>query len=529
MKSKIIILILFFTVLNLESLAQTPSVKINDNRIVGKNYSLQSEILANEFEFEKRINHSFVDSISGYATLELRKLSKNGKVLDLKGLIFVFDLKSKTVKWSKKIDHSISGFNQYNDIFIFSKGNKISRLNIENGSTMWEIKNDLYYVDTAKKIGIGYKYNGLTGNIHTLEGINMETGETIWQRELKREYGWNKIISLNESDLLVVAGGLHLININTGVGWDYETVTGKKDYTETVAKNAGGIALGVLTGTYIFSSGSNLVRDVVSNTIIDSSTIYFASKEKLVSLNISDGTLNWSYPLPEESTSKSSLIAQDSTLVLINKGYANWGNKRIDFGEPFMLKINKATGQKIYFESLNKKKKPIYDMKIEKDSLLYLFNDELVKYALKDGLKGHSKSFDIETYGKLNFFIGSQLYSKASDYQPKYATIHDSINYFVQTSLGKTLKMDEKFNIMSEYNFDDMYLRHSIFKNYTFINKGKQTIILDSDNNAVGELNVSFDFYTVGDHLFDVTDNHFIEVDLTQIIDLKTTDSSIDY
>lgn len=524
MKIKIFVLILFLTIPNVKSLAQTSSVEVLNNRIIGKNYSLQNDIMANEFVFEKRIHHSYVDSVSGFATLELRKLSKNGKVLDLNGLIVVFDLKSKTIKWTKKFDHSISDFKQYGDIIIFSKGNKISRLNIENGIPMWEIKNDLYYVDPNKKIGIGYKYNGLAGNIHTLEGINMDTGETIWQKELNREYGWNKIICLNETDLLVVAGGLHNININTGVGWDYETVTGKKDYTETIAKNVGGIALGVLTGTYLFSTGSNLVRDIVSNTIIDSSTIYIASKEKLVSLNKSDGTINWSYPLPEESMSKSILIEHNTSLVLINKGYAYWGNKHIDFGEPFMLKINKANGQKFYFESLNRKKNPIFDFKVEKDSLLFLFNDELAKYALKDGLKGQSKTFDKETYGNLNFFVGSQLYSKASDSHPIYATIHDSINYFVQTSLGKTLKMDKKFNILSEYNFDDMCLRHSIFKNYTFINKKEQTIILGPYNNPIGELNVSFDFFIIEKYLYEVKDNKFIEVDLSQIIDFNTTD-----
>ena len=179
---KTIVSILFLTILSLKSFAQTTTFEVLNNRIVGKNYVLQNDIIANEYVFEQRIHHSYVDSISGYATLELRKLSKNGKVLNLNGLIVVFDLNKKIVKWTKKIDHSVSSFNQYGDIIIFTKGNKISRLNIENGSPMWEIKNDLYYVNPIKKIGLGYKYNGLAGHLHTLEGINMETGETIWQK-----------------------------------------------------------------------------------------------------------------------------------------------------------------------------------------------------------------------------------------------------------------------------------------------------------------------------------------------------------
>lgn len=521
---KTIVKILFLTILSIKTTAQTTSVEVLNDKIVGKNYILQNDILATEFVFEKRIHHYYIDSITGYATLELRKLSKNGKVLNLDGLIVVYDLKSKTVKWTKKIDHSVSNYDQYGNIIIFSKGNKIIRLNIEDGSSMWEIKNNLYYVDPIKKIGLGYKYNGLAGHLHTLEGINMDNGETIWQRELSREYGWNKIIKLNESNLLVVAGGLHYLDINTGLGWDYETVTGKKDYTETVAKNVGGIALGVLTGTYLFASGSNLVRDVVSNPLIDSTTIFLASKEKMVSLNKNDGTINWSYLLPEESTSKSTLMEQDSTLVLINKGYAYLGNKLIDFGEPFLLKINKATGQKMYFESLNKKKNPIYDLKIENDSLKLLFTDELANYSLNNGFKGPSRQFNQETYGSLGFFVGTQLYSKNSDSIPRYETIFDSINNFVQTSRGKTLKLDNRFNILSEFNFDDMYLRQIVFKNYTFINKGEQTIILDPDTNPVGELNIPFEFSMIGNYLYYIKGNHLIEVDLSQLFDFNSTE-----
>ena len=516
MKSRIFTIALLLIILQLYA-QNTPIESIN-KKVVGKNFILQNNINANEFNFSKRIHRLYIDSISGYATIQLRKLSKNGKLLGVNGQIIVYDLKNQKIKWTKKIDYSNSSLRQYNDIIILSKGNNSIRLDNENGSTIWKIKNDFYYVDPSEKIGIGYKYNGLGGHLHTLERIDLKNGNTIWERELNREYGWNKIKTLNESDLLIVAGGLHVLNKKTGLGWDYETVTGKKDYTETIAKNVGGIALGVLTGTYVVSSGSNLVRDINSNVIIDSINIYFASKEKLSKINRVDGSIVWSYNLPEKLMSKSSILEKDSTLLLLNKGYAYWKNKSINFGEPFMLLIDKITGKKIYYKTFDEKENPIYDSKLENDSLLLLFSNKLEKYTLKNGSLVSSKSFNSEQFGTFKFFIANQLYTKSDDPILKYHTLNDSVNYFAQTSLSKTLKIDTNLNLLHEYDFEDLYLVKTSKINNTFLNKGDITIIIDLNGHPIAELNMSFPFTIFGNKLYGIKENQLLEVDLTELM-----------
>ncbi|GGK29976.1 hypothetical protein GCM10007962_25310 [Yeosuana aromativorans] len=523
MKNNITILISLFIALN--SFSQNISTEVlNKTKIVGKNLIQQKDIVANEFVFNERIYRSYVDSLTGYATLQLRKLSKNGKVLSLKGLVVVYDLKNKSVKWTKKIDYSMSSIQQYGDILILSKGNKIIRLNIENGDPMWDIKNDLYYVNINKKIGVGYAYNGLTGSIHTLEGINLNTGESLWQKELKRDYGWNKIIKTDASNLLIVAGGMHSLNIETGSGWDYETKTGKKDYTETIAKNVGGLVLGALTGTYVVSSGSNLVRDVLSNTIMDSTNIYMASKEKLACINKSDGTVTWSYQLPDESTSKSSLIVRDSSLVLINKGYAFWRDKTIDFGDPFILEVNKLTGAEIAFKNLMEKDNPIVDYKVKNDSLLLLFGDKITCFSLQDKAIKYTKTFDSETYGNLTFFSGDRLYTKNTDPELHYNLLSDSTHYFVQTSKGKTLKLDKDFNELKTFDFDNLYLIQNTINGHKFINQDNSTIILDSNNKPIGELSLSFYFRIINNTIYETNENSLLEIDLNQLLNTDNSD-----
>lgn len=163
--------------------------------------------------------------------------------------------------------------------------------------------------------------------------------------------------------MIVVAAGLHSININNGKGWDYNTITGKKDYSGTVAANAVGVAAGLLTGTFIMSTGHNLVRDVVSNSLVDSSYIYFASKEQLSKIDKQTGEIAWKYPFPNDLASKSSLFMNEDIVFMINKGYAFMGYRQLDFGKPFIAAFDRETGKQKYLTLINVKKTQSLDLR----------------------------------------------------------------------------------------------------------------------------------------------------------------------
>lgn len=516
---KNILLLSLLILVVLESIGQTSKIVVLLNeKTIGKNLVLQKEIKANEYVFPKRIYDSHVDSTLGYATFQLRKLSKNGKVLDITGIIAVYDLTNKTVKWSKKIDYSRENLNQYNSFIFQTKGNKTISLNIENGEEIWDVKNYFYYVNPNKKIGVGYKHKGLVGDNHTLEGINLANGTTIWEKELNNDYGWNKISQLNDSTLLISAAGLHQLNLKNGQGWDYNTITGKKDYTETVAKNVAGIALGVLTGTAIISSGNNLVKDVLSNEITENNNIYLASKEQIVKLNKLNGTVFWSQNLSKDLTSKSSIFIKDSLLYMINKGYAYWGNKRIDFGAPFIAAYNKENGEPYFFTSIDEKKNPILDFKLVKNKLVLIFKDKITINSLDNGAELFSKPFIVDELGELRFFIGDRLYKNRNDFELSNLVASDTSKYFVQTNKSKSLELDDAFNITNQYDSNQLYFHYLTYQDYKFLVKGNQTIMIDKEGKKIAELDVSENAYIVGNKLYDVNDSRFLEIDLLEII-----------
>lgn len=518
MKTRILFLLFLFIIVPITAQSSKFNVLYEENPI-GVSSKLKKEIIAKEYTFPKRIHEIYVDTISGYITAQLRKLSKKGKVLDLSGILMVYDIEKNEVKWTKKVKFSTSYINQYNQLITQSKGNKSISLNIENGDELWECKNDFYYINPKKGIGIGYKNNGLAGNNHLLEGISLKTGNTIWERELKREYGWNKKIQLNDSTLLVASSGLHTINIFNGSGWDYETVTGKKDYSETIAKNTAGVLLGVLTGTYVTSSGPNVVTDVVSNIIFDSTNFYIASKEKISQVDKLSGKINWSTNLPEDLTSKSTIFRNGNTLYIINSGFAYWGRKRIDFGQPFIMGLNMNTGNELFFTPINTKKDFLLDFKVSNNSILVIFKDRVIIYSLNDGSIMKSKSFNTDELGGLKFFVGSSIYIKDNESFFKNLALSDSSKYYIQTNKGKTIVLDSELNNIDEIEFNQLYFNFGNFKDMIFLGNDDETIILDKNNQEIANLKVSFDAFILGEKLYYFKNEKLFIVDLTAIFE----------
>jgi hypothetical protein len=496
--------------------AQTDLLILNNESIAGKNYKTNSEFKAKEYIFPERIDNSFVDTTTNLLTVQLRGTSKNGKWLNNSGNVILYDLSNKKEKWAKKINYQQSNIEQFDNVLIQTIANKSYCLNVENGENMWEVKNTIYYVDHLQKIGIGYKFKMSSGYTNTLEGIDLTNGNPIWKREISREYSWNDIFHLNDSIIVVAAAGLHSINLKNGTGWDYNTITGEKDYTVTNAANVVGAALGVLTGTFVMSTGSNLVRDIVSNILVDSTNIYFASKEKIASLD-HNGQVKWTFPLSKDLASKSSIFVRDSILYMINKGYAFMGYRQLDFGTPFIASFNKNTGKQIFFSSINGKKDQISGYKIDNDTILLVFKDRVAKYSMNNGSIILGKSFDLATSGELRYFIGSQVYLKTdSTYNPIDST--DSTKHFLYTKTGKILVLNDKLDITGQIESDQLYVNYLKTKKYKFLAKNNETIVIDNKNKKVADLKASNKAILIDSKLYDMQEKSFLEIDISDLV-----------
>jgi len=484
----------------------------------GKNLLSQKPIIGKEYILPERIQDFQIDTVNNYLTLQLRNLSKNGKWLENKGNVVRFDLEKNTLKWSKKITYQVESIEQYGGITIYSKGGKSYCLDNETGNQLWEVKNSVLFADPIEKIGLGYKIKQFKDPDNTLEGINLENGEVIWQRGINREYSWNDVFYINDSTLIIAAAGLHTLNVNDGKGWDYFTITGKKDYSASAVGTGLGLASALLTGYGSITTGYNLIRGIVSNIIIDSINIYFASKEKISKLDI-NGNVIWSTLLPDDLTSNSAILLNNDRLFMINKGYAFMGYRQLNFGTPFFAAFNLNTGEKIFLETIsNEKKEFINDYDINGDTIFFVFNNRISSYSIENGILISNKEFDIEKYGDLKYFVGGHVFIKQDTIYASLLELNPH-RYYLYTKSGKTLILNRNLETEGEINNDQFYVYYLKKGDFRFIAKENKTFILNPMGNVVAEISTSRESKFLNNKLFDKHENSFIEIDLGDLID----------
>jgi len=516
MKNILIVVLLFISSI---SFSQKNKFKVNTNKIVlGKNLITNSDIYGIKYNFSERIQKTYLDTISNFLTVQLRGISKNGKWLNNKGTVLQYNLKNKKVLWTKKILYQANSLQQFSNTIIFTKMTKSYCLNTLTGNELWQVKNDIYYVDPKSNIGIGYNFKNSNNYPNRLEGIDLKNGNIIWKKELNREYGWNSVLQTNDSTIIVVAAGLHALNTNTGKGWDYNTITGKKNYKVPVVANVVGVVAGVLTGTFVTSVGHNLVRGVVSNTLIDSSFIYFSSKEQLAKVNKQTGEVVWKHPFAKDLASKSSIFLNDNLVFLVNKGFAYMGYKQLKFGKPFIAAFDKQTGEKKFLTLTKDENNPILSYKILGNTIYLVFKNRLAKYSKDSGTLIKDKIYSKDSLGELRYFVGNQVF--VNDKNNDFISLNKSYKtkIFVFTSSGKILLIDDQLNIIKTLDYKDLSLDYLHIKNYKFIAKDNKTLIINNEGTIVAELKVSSKAYLIGYTLYDKQNDNFVAIDLKEII-----------
>ena len=480
----------------------------------GFNYAQNAEIQAIEYSFPERIDEFKIDTVSGIASILLRGLSKNGKYLNNTGTFVLYDLNEQKPVWSRKINFQNENMAVVGSQVLLLKVGKVVGMNKITGAEAWTSKTRIYYADKKNQVGVGYKYNALNALSDNLEGVNMQTGSTIWKRDLDQTYGWDDIRRLNDSVILITSTGLHAVNLKTGLGWDYKTPTGKKQTGEAVAKGVGSVVLGVLTGVTVIPN-IDIITGIVSNTLVDSSGIYLASSEKISRLN-PDGNIVWSNELPKEMCSASDIFRDKGFVYLINKGYAYENGKMRDYGHPFVAVYKENDGSQVFFRNFDEKKLMLNDVFIQNDTINLLFHNKFVQLSQKNNTILAEKTFNTEITGYLYRFANSKTYLQENDmFVPARK---DKSKYLVSTSNGNVLMLNDKLETEEELyknTFHKLFYQKGSKK--LLYNDGNMNAV-DNDGKRLAEIKISSKIYLKGKKLYEVDGKILREIDLKELI-----------
>lgn len=510
MKNLFALVLILFTMLS-----YSQKIRIETSELpMGKNLLTNEVIHGTQYSFPLRIYQHHIDTISGYLTAQLRKTSSNGLYYKDNGYIFQYDLLNKEFLWRKKMFYPTSSLQQYSNQMIYSTGNASFCLDIHTGDKLWRVSKVLYYADPINNVGLGYSREQTSNK---LKGFSLKDGDNLWKRKIDRSYAWNDFFYIDDSTLLIVAAGLHTVNLNTGLGWDYEAITGDKDYTAAAVTSAVGILAGVLTGTFVVSTGYDLVRDIVSNVLRDEGDLYFASKHKIARIDKSTGHSKWEYHFSDDLLSKSYIFSDDSLIYMVNWGVARRGNKPIIYGKPFIAALYKETGDLKFLTIVNSVDEEILNYQVNENELVLVLDKRVLKYSIYSGelIMEKNSSDKSDNY---RGFLARNMYTQTKGNKYISLTDSDTTAMFLYNDKDETIVIDHMLNQKKIIEYDSLYIFYLATENHKFIASNGKTKVINNDGEMVAELNVSREGTLIGNTLYDRKGESFMSVDISEII-----------
>lgn len=509
---------LFFTTLLLMFVLHVAGqfIKTNTGVIVGTDLISGQSITGTTYEFKDKIFDCQLDTTFQTMTLQLRGLSKNGKYLNNKGVLASFDLNSKDINWTREVYFGNTSIEQYKNVLFYNVGyGSTTRVEMTTGKDLWNSKVLIYSTIPDLNIAFGYKYNSFAQTFsEKLSCVDLISGKVRWERKIDKSYGWDGIINLNDTAILIIASGLHHLNLETGKGWDYDVKTGVKDYSKTVGANVAGAVLGLLTGSFVISTGHDLVSNLVSNIVTDSLHIYFASKEYITCLSF-DGRVKWRTELPKE-TSRSTLLIDSTKVYLINMGDAKYNGKDCNFGEPYFAIFDKNSGYEQSLSLFKMKKNPVLSYVAGKDSFDLIFKDRAICYSLKNndyktilydaGLTGEFE-YDVSKFA--TYIKSDSIFQSLYEFDPRAI--------YLMSNKGYVVKLNQEMEFERKIDLSELYICKWINESNSFLHHDNTIFVINNAGKVVAELNLGKRIFEYQDKLYAVEANVLTEIPLNKL------------
>jgi len=263
------------------------------------------------------------------------------------------------------------------------------------------------------------------------------------------------------------------------------------------------------------------VSDIVSNALGDSTSLFLASKNEISRIDKQSGKTLWKDNLPKNMTSSSSLFMNDTTVFMVNKGYAYMGNRGLYYGRPFIAAFDKQTGEQRYLTMIAEKNNSIQSFDFLENEIFCMFTNKLIKFHLETGNITFEKNFPKNIFGALKYFSGNRVFINNDNDNFVNLWQNDSTKLYIFTDQNKLLIIDDQLNVENTVEKDNIYIYNFGSKDYGFFSnafsKERQTFVVNNDGTKIAELDVSSSAFILNNILYDKRDKSFIVIDLKQI------------
>lgn len=511
---KILLLPLLFAGLLHTSFAQSQMQTSITTREIGTDYRTNTPLVAKQYQFQLPVYNFFPPEPQQPLTVLLRKQQETSGLWKPKGELTVIDPISGQQKWGKKINFVGTSIRHVGDALLEQRGNKLSRLTLEDGQVKWKRKTFLMQPIPGHKVALCYD---VEIGFENILGIDLTTGLSMWSRRIDGKMGWESTRVVNDTTVLIKAGGIHSVGIKNGLGWDINRVTHAK---KTDMKRVG---LALLTGAAGGAMGymmiptgdfSDYYLHLSSNILYDGNVFYFAAKEKLTCHSL-DGKKLWEAPLNAKITTKSYLYQEGNTIYLINKGAGiKYGWLTSALGNPYVAAFDADSGEQLFFKEWDERKNFITDYLVEGNELFLLYQDkvDIHRFAPEGLTQKYVSRIDMDV--KLKEFTPGFIFIK----QDSSFSIpsRDKEHFHIFSENNDLYRFSNDFQSNEKIPRDLLYRSYHETDSYLFLGNERETYIVDKVSyQPVARLNATHKSIVSGQKLLYSKANKLLELDIS--------------
>jgi outer membrane protein assembly factor BamB len=467
---------------------------------------------------------------SAFAVM-LRQKNPNREMWTMKGEVMVFDPASGQAKWQRKFKYAQSQWLLEGNVILQQRGNKLDRLNPENGLPLWKSKGIAFKI--FPEFGRALCYNLQDGGFNLMQGVDLETGKSVWNRQIPGLYGWENLEMLDDETALIKSSGLHTVKIADGLGWDVHRVSHaeKVDMGRVGLAVLTGVALGAASGAlsggayYAVPYGggyTNIFLEISSNLVHDNGAVFFASKNK-ISCHSLDGQTVWSADLNEKQTSKSHLFKEGNVLYMINTGYAMKYGSPARFGTPFIAAFDAATGKQLFMKVWGERKNYFTDYMVQGRDLYLLYRDKLEIHEFSPEGLTQKNAMSMHNETEMRSFVSDELFAKKDSVCSQLSLDRD--NYYILSEAGDILQFNNDFVLVGKVDKDILYKNYFESAQFRFLGNRKETFIVSkADNMPVAHCEMPATVSRFGTKFYyHKTNLNVVEVDMSQFLAAMAT------
>ncbi len=451
----------------------------------GEDIRNSKDIFATEYTFPNRIGS--LKLLSNEKILVLTRDKKSYEPgLKSKGKAILYDIKSNTENWHKKFNFGVYSMNVFSHSLVKYNGYNSFLLDTDSGENLWSVNTNLRWYNDSAGVVIGCRLRRYKWFV---EGVDFESGEKLWSRKINDDRDSFDALWPNDTTLMFVASGLHSIDVRTGKGWDYETLTTSADLGAILGDDANGVYIGTATDTEYVPINLGSATGFHSKVLYDGDYLFFASRDKIAKLNKNTGEVLWSAPLDKKKMSKSTIFRQDSTLYLINKAYIYYGDSRFNTGEALFAAFDENTGKKRFEIVTDRKGISIRDYLVGEKDILFLYENRIAKYSLVDGSLIAEKYYIFMDDDRLRYFTDENYYVENASSLFCIPKINPE-SVFVYTKNRNIIAFDMSLKRGETIAEKDIYYTIRSASDYKFVAQKDKMILLDNRERIVARLDV---------------------------------------